>query len=129
MLLIVGRQYPRRIKILREDRRAADIWRLGRGWHGLGAWIADGACYRILDLDSIMFQSAARSTIKFHFRFFVNRHGRDQVEFSNREVALRTHGLVARPRPERLLFLHDFEGALRQVSRLAGCIDARSSLL
>src|SRR5260370_16527819 len=62
---------------------------------GMRSWrrIAGSALHSILDLDSIMFQSAAGCSIKFNFSFFVDRPGRNQVNFGEGQITLRRHGL------------------------------------
>jgi len=55
----------------------------------------EGSADRVLNLNSIMFQSASGRTIKFYFSFFVNRHSGGQIQFGDREIALRSHGLVS----------------------------------
>ena len=75
-----------------------------------------------------MFQSGPGRTIDLNFGLFVNRLGGDQIELGEGKIALRGEGLKCRSGPECLLFLGDFEGALRQVSRLACRIHARGGL-
>src|SRR5580704_13181238 len=98
---------------------------------GMTLWsgIADGAFYRVLDLDSIMSQSTCGCTVQLHFGFFVNRHGRDQVEFREGEITLRSHCLENRAGAQVLFFLRNLEGALRQIASLSRGINASSCLL
>src|SRR6185369_9540253 len=76
-----------------------------------------------------MFQSGAGCTIQLNFRLFVDGPGGDQIQFGDGEVALGGHGLESRSRTERLFLLHDLEGTLRQVPRLARGLDPGSGLL
>src|SRR5260370_21866830 len=79
----------------------------------------DGTVQRILDLDAIMFQSRSGSTIKFDFGLLMDGHRADQIQLSQRKIALGGEGLIARPRPQFLFLLCDVEFALSQVSGLA----------
>src|SRR5579864_9400648 len=96
---------------------------------GLGSRVGDLTSDRLLDLNSIMFQSAAGRTIKFNFSFFVYGHGRDQIEFGKGQVTLRGQSLESRSSAQRLLLLHDLKCALRQVTCLLGSVDTGGSLL
>ena len=79
VLLVVGSQNPRRTAF-RYDRSDSAFARLGGSWHGLWGRMVDGSADRILDLDSIMFQSAACGTVQLNFCLFVDGHRRDQVK-------------------------------------------------
>src|SRR5258708_5786452 len=72
----------------------------------------------VLDLDSIMFQSCSGGTIKFNFGLLMNGHRTDQIQLSQRKIALGGKGLIARSRPQFLFLFRDIECALRQVSGL-----------
>jgi hypothetical protein len=57
----------------------ADFSHFAGAWHESWRRIAGCTFYSILDLDSIMFQSAARCSIKFNFGLFINRQSGNQV--------------------------------------------------
>jgi hypothetical protein len=92
MLLIVSRQDSWRTRSFRQGGRDGYCMRLGRSWHfkyvvpapllvvsrSRGA---HGSVDRVLNLDSIMFQSRSGRTINLNFGLLVNRHRCDQVQF------------------------------------------------
>src|ERR1700684_482143 len=80
---------------------------------------ANSTIQRVLDLDSIMFQSRSGGTIKFDFSLLMKGHCADQIQLSQRKIALGSEGLIARSRSQFLFLLRDIECALRAASTLA----------
>ena len=77
-----------------------------------------------------MFQSRAGGAVKFNFRLFVDASWQspDRVRASARSrCAVSVWKLD--PAPRVLFFLHDVEGALRQIAGLAGRLHPRAGLL
>src|SRR5258708_13636919 len=88
----------------------------------------DGTVQRILDLDAIMFQSRSGSTIKFDFGLLMDGHRADQIQLSQRKIALGSEGLIARSRSQFLLLLLDVECSLRKSACLPPALYLRARL-
>src|SRR5579859_114679 len=76
-----------------------------------------------------MVQGGAGCAIQFNLGLLVDSHGADQIQFRQSEIALGRESLVTGSGSQFLFLLGDVEGALGEVARLAGCLDAGSSLL
>ena len=75
----------------------------------IASWIRIPLCSRV----------AAGGAIKFDFGLLMTGHRADQIQFSQRKIALGSEGLIARSRSQFLFLLGDIECALGQVSGLA----------
>src|SRR5579863_4630423 len=92
VLLVVGGQNSRRSASRSGSGWTGFAW-LERGWHELRPRIIGGALNRILDLDSIIFQSAGSGTVDFNFGLFMDGHGCYQIAFRQSQITLGSHGL------------------------------------
>ena len=75
-----------------------------------------------------MFQSRSGRTINLNFGLLVNRHCRDQVQFGEGQIALRSHRLISGSGTKRLLLLCDIKCPLGQIAGLAGRLYAGDRL-
>src|SRR5215469_2469175 len=96
---------------------------------GLGLATRNRTRNRVLNQYAIMFEGCAGGAVQLNFRLLVDGHGTDQIEFGQREIALRRQGLVSGTCAQFLFLPGDLEGALCQVPSFTRSLDPRSALI